>query len=294
MAEGAPFVAFPTVVPPAAEALDGLYAAFADWPKPAGLTCPDCFDDEDARKLLRGGPLRRLPARDLVAIFAEHIDCSVGREGFYHFLPRALETLFFSLSVYPDLTGVALYCGLARFDEARAAPVRAAAARAALGYFRDRNTAPFYDRHEAAGTGAVRFNSTFAGEAGMRLVRLLLALRVDPREVFRTLLEDDTDLVWHTIAYALTREAWLTSAWPEEGDDEPAFNRIVSQIAWIDFFAVIDARRLEAVDRVLGSTGPRSRTADAVRLAYERKRAAVDMDARDNLVATLARLPGAQ
>ena len=45
-------------------ALDALYAAFADWPRPTGPFCDQCFDDESTAAILRPVPLREARPRE--------------------------------------------------------------------------------------------------------------------------------------------------------------------------------------------------------------------------------------
>lgn len=85
-------------------AIDALYAASADVPRPTTIEyCPCCFRPDDERELLAPVPLRRLPARALSAYAASALLTVGDVADFRYFLPRLLETLLVEGVDRPDL-----------------------------------------------------------------------------------------------------------------------------------------------------------------------------------------------
>lgn len=273
-----PFAPFPAPMGPDA-ALDALYAAFEDVPRPTNAFCEQCFSPEARELIVRAEPLRTKPPEHFAGIFGEHIDCSVGAEGFFHFFPRMLETTFFTFPAWPDLTGLALSCGLLRLDAAPMRALRNVAAVAARGYFERRDSAPLATGREGGGWG--RYDK---GEGGVLLIRLLLALRTEPAAIFRTLFGRDDDLVWLTIAEALYEDVWLNEAYAEA---VPPINDMIGRVAWIDLFEVVPPQRLEAGIGHFSDKGRRSREPRRVRAQYEAFRERAAMDDRGVLVRDL-------
>ncbi|GAB5376883.1 MAG: hypothetical protein AcusKO_33450 [Acuticoccus sp.] len=262
--------------------LDALYAAFSDYPLPDHEFCEDCYDEAARELILRPEPLRTKPTAHFDQIFGEHIECSVGAEGFFHFFPRILETEFFIGQASPDLTGLALACGLETLDAAHAAAIRDVAATAAHGYFDRRDCAPL---RVDENNGPWRYYDK--GEGGVRLLRLLMALRVEPAVLFRAFLRRDDETAWFTIADAFYYGAWLRETYQRS---PPPFCDIITRVAWCDFFEVITPQRLETGMCFFGDTGRRSRRRARVREQYDRLLERAVCDDRDGLVDALAGL----
>lgn len=87
-----------------AEAIDGLYVAFADEPRPAGIeACPCCVSPAQVAALLGPDDLRTLPA-ETVADYAAHAMTTVGSASdFRYFLPRLLQVAVTDGFDWPDL-----------------------------------------------------------------------------------------------------------------------------------------------------------------------------------------------
>jgi len=85
------------------EAIEALYFAFRDVPKPREIEgCPCCIDDKDIGTLL-SVPLRELTARQLSA-YASSAFLTVGEEADYlYFLPRILEMSCADTGWWPDI-----------------------------------------------------------------------------------------------------------------------------------------------------------------------------------------------
>lgn len=286
MPSPSPFVALPAPMAPDA-ALDALYAAFSDYARPDHDFCEDCYDEAARELILRPEPLRTKPTAHFNQIFGEHIECSVGAVGFFHFFPRILETEFFVGAAFPDLTGLALACGLETLDAAHAAAIRDVASTAAHGYFDRRDCAPLrVDEND----GPWRYYDK--GEGGVRLLRLLMALRVEPAVLFGTFLRRDDEIAWFTIAEAFYYDAWLRETYQRS---PPPFCDTINRIAWRDFFEVITPQRLEAGLAFFEEKGRRSRHRARVREQYDRFLERTLSDDREALVEALAALvvPGA-
>jgi len=88
---------------PLPAALDALYAAFADVPKPTRIEgCPCCIEDKDVDVLL-ARPLRDLSSRELSA-YASSAFLTVGEVADYlYFLPRILEISIKEKGWWPDI-----------------------------------------------------------------------------------------------------------------------------------------------------------------------------------------------
>ncbi|GAB5375288.1 MAG: hypothetical protein AcusKO_17500 [Acuticoccus sp.] len=252
-------------------ALDALYAAFADWPLPAGPFCDRCFDDQSTAAILRPVPVREARPRDFGRIFSEHITCSVGETGFFHFLPRAFETHFFDIDCYPDLTGLAINCGLYRLDDAQQDALADAAAATAVRFFDGRRPEPFC---EVVSSGAMR-SDYFRGSAGMHLVKLLVAVRVDPAEIFARLIDIGGPVVWHTLARALNEGRFIEEGW--RGETGLDLSQTLDTLAFVDFFDIVDESALSRGMAHLDPAGARSRRPASVAANYRKRRDAAMM-----------------
>lgn len=84
------------------QAIDRLYTAFANVPKPRRIEgCPHCVDDKEIKTLLKK-PLRQLSSEDLTA-YASSALLTVGDVADYlYFLPRILEISAADESWWPD------------------------------------------------------------------------------------------------------------------------------------------------------------------------------------------------
>lgn len=277
---GSVFRPFPAPVAPR-EAMDALYEAFADIPRPEGPFCDRCFDIETERRVLKPVALREADPRDFAAIYFEHMACSVGGQGFFHFLPRGLETKFFDVDIHPDFAGLAVSWGLYSLEEARQQAIADAAAATARTFFAGRRPEPFQDFD---GSGSIT-TSYFRAEAGVRLIRLLLAVRVDPWEIFCELVEIGGEIVWETLAAALNEDAWISeSVKSSRGTDISA---TIGTIAWLDFFRVVDTAALAHGCRWLDRKGPRSRRPEAVVANYNARLASLRGASRRKLAGML-------
>jgi len=83
-------------------AIEGMYEAFADVPRPTTIDgCPCCVDGKDISVLL-SKPLRELSPGELSA-YASAVFLTVGAvEDFLYFLPRILEILALEAGWWPD------------------------------------------------------------------------------------------------------------------------------------------------------------------------------------------------
>jgi hypothetical protein len=92
------------------EAIERLYAAFADVPKPRQIdACPHCINEEEIRTLL-DTPLRKL-SPDELSPYASSVFLTAGSEAdFFYFLPRILEIETIGATWYPcpELIGRAI------------------------------------------------------------------------------------------------------------------------------------------------------------------------------------------
>ena len=82
-------------------AIDSLYTAFADLPKPADIACCPCCVTEDERATMIATPLRQLRWNDLVSYVT-----SARPQGYIpdylHFLPRIMELAATDSGWWPD------------------------------------------------------------------------------------------------------------------------------------------------------------------------------------------------
>lgn len=85
------------------EAIDNLYAAFADVPQPRRIMgCPCCMDETKACQLT-GNPLREIPA-EAISWYATKAMTTVGCETDYlYFFPRIMELSIFDVEWFPDI-----------------------------------------------------------------------------------------------------------------------------------------------------------------------------------------------
>ena len=263
-------------------ALDALYAAFADWPRPTGPFCDQCFDDESTAAILRPVPLREARPRDFGLIFSEHINCSVGGAGFFHFLPRAFETHFFDADHYPDLTGLAINCGLYQLGEAQQDALATAAAATAVRFFDGRHPEPF---REVVSSGTIQ-SGYACGSAGMHLVKLLVAVRVDPAEIFARLIDIGGPVVWQTLARALNEGRFIEEGW--RGETGLDLSETLDTLAFVDFFDIVGESALSRGMAHLDPAGARSRRPASVAANYrERWHSAMMAPSRRKLVGML-------
>lgn len=85
-----------------ARAVEDLYAAFADVPRPADLPgCPCCVLPDEGRPLLRR-PLRDLEPDDLYLYAAKALNTWAGPEEFRYFAPRLLDLSADDAFLFPD------------------------------------------------------------------------------------------------------------------------------------------------------------------------------------------------
>lgn len=158
--------------------LDQLYAAFIRH-RPAWNWCRQCFTPETEDETRRQPNPRGAPAASFAHIYYEHPNCSGGRETFLHWLPRGL-TLFL---LDPDFDSYASFLEVMvrltpwrwSFDEQDA--VRTLLCRAAIGWFKGGDPAPLRLEREAQ-------DQSCDGGVSETLVRALLALRVNPFDLF--------------------------------------------------------------------------------------------------------------
>ena len=103
-----------------AEAIEQLYAVFAECPKPPGIdACPCCLDEEEVQGLL-SKPLRSLTAQELSSYAASVFLTVGGEDDFRYFLPRILELSATNEFLYPDPEIVLGKLRHARWNEWRA------------------------------------------------------------------------------------------------------------------------------------------------------------------------------
>lgn len=85
-----------------ARAVEDLYAAFAEVPRPADLPgCSCCVLPDEGRPLLQR-PLRGLDADDLSSYAAKALNTWAGPEEFRYFAPRVLELAADNAFLFPD------------------------------------------------------------------------------------------------------------------------------------------------------------------------------------------------
>jgi hypothetical protein len=87
------------------DAVDGLYAAFAHWRRPAAMDyCSHCVSHDDVERLLAPGPLREIPAETLRSYTADVLSTAGSAADFRYFLPRILHiAVTGGFDGYPDL-----------------------------------------------------------------------------------------------------------------------------------------------------------------------------------------------
>lgn len=278
-----PLRSFPAPLPQPERALAYLYDVFSDQPPPVGPFCADCFSLEAERRILSLNPIRDAPPDEISPIFSEHIECSVGVDGFFHIFPRVLETLFFDEMIYPDVTAIALYCGLTELPASHQEAVVDAAACAMVGFFEGGSTDPFCDPFYSHGGG----HRLGRADAGLRLVHLLLALRVEPRQIFERMVATNSPTTWDMFARALTRPAWLRVAWA--GNSLGPIEAQIDAIAWADFFAVVGQRTFAKGAGKLDPSGPKSMRQGAAHANYHARLAAMERKPRAQRMKQLAR-----
>lgn len=267
MAGPHPFHPLPEPVSPA-EAMAALYAAFADWPKPRGPFCDRCFDPAAEARILQATPLEALPPQDFRAIFDEHPACSVGYVGLFHFMPRALETLFFDLDIHPDLAALAVEGGLYGLREPRRAALADAAAETMRTFFAGKTPRPF-TAEPGSSTMTMPY---FQAKAGVRLVRLMLVLQVDPGEIFRALTDIGGEIVWNTFAAALDEGTWAGGAGAGAGGLD--ITATIDRVAWIDFARAVDPATFSKGRALLDAGGARSLRPQHAAARYRERTAA--------------------
>src|SRR5690348_15560227 len=84
------------------EAIEGVYEAFRDVPRPKSVEGSSCCIDEKGISVLLSKPLRELSPDDLTH-YASSVFLTVGAvEDFLYFLPRILEILATESGWWPD------------------------------------------------------------------------------------------------------------------------------------------------------------------------------------------------
>lgn len=257
MTTDAPFRDFPDPVPGDAAALDALYAAFADLRLPAVPFCEQCFPSGEGwrERILKPVPVRAADPKDFVAIYHEHIDCSVGEEGFLYFLPRMLETML-DLDVFPNMVERAIGAGLLDLAPHKVAAVAGAAAASLVNDV---------ERDEVGPLEPCEAGSRVAEDHASLLVRLLIACRVEPRQIFERVVKAGGDRAAEALVEALDHAAdpddhkrddlgygrWLFEPVMRQAgttqDTTVDVVRLLDDVAWIDFFDVVTPARFEAL-----------------------------------------------
>jgi hypothetical protein len=87
------------------EAVDGLYAAFADRTRPKSIDyCTHCVGPGDVERLLAAAPLREIPADTLRFYTVDVLSTADSKADFRYFLPRILQlTVTGGFGGFPDL-----------------------------------------------------------------------------------------------------------------------------------------------------------------------------------------------
>ena len=210
--------------------------------------CAQCFDVETERKVLASGDLRSKPLHEFSPIYYEHPNCSVGADGFFHFLPRAIDTFD------PDGGDAAmiilekpLQCGLYALPEAEQIALRLLFARATIGWFRQRTPRPFGGAYGRECPRPLWRDD----EIEAILIHGLVHLRVRPASVFIWLKELNNEWAWMFACRVIAQchgggfqpdfiepEVYYAVA----KDDEAGFRamaKALGRIARSDFFAAI-------------------------------------------------------
>jgi hypothetical protein len=254
---GGAFRNFPVLLPDD-EALDALYAAFAHRPKPSGPFCRQCFPPESGwrERVLKPVPVREADPDDFGIIFDEHIDCSVEGPGFLYFLPRTFETLI-DRDLFPNLVDRAIAAGLYDLEPTEADALAGAAAASLLNFVRGRPVGPLGRRPEQQPP-----TQRASEEYGKLLAAVLVALRVEPRQIFERLVAVGGERVAMVFDSALDgagdpprrRDDLCLGRWICEPDlrrtaegEEVDVTRILDDIAWIDFIDVVTLDRFEDI-----------------------------------------------
>lgn len=200
--------------PPAPDdAIKAVYRAFAGHSAVTSGFCRQCFDIENERRIQRPVPLRNKAWDDFSFIFHEHPECSVGADGYLHFLPRALETAFFDDVIYPELIGQAVKCGLYMLPEPEQAALRRACTRAAKGWFEAGDPAPFGGLDppcDSCGRSVMQ-SAWRSAAAGCKLVVALVHARVEPDQLFAWLAGIGTPQAWVCLADLINDDVILDS-----------------------------------------------------------------------------------
>lgn len=284
------FLPLPDPPPPAADALEAAYAAFGHYPRPTGVGCRDCFDGAAERRIVRPVPARDVEPAVLRMILAEHIDCSVGTEGFLYFLPRILETLGLHW-LGPGIGERIATAGGPRLPLAERAALAGCLARAAFGVARDGDGAPLGD---TAPDGSVRSEAgrNVVGEVGASLVQGLVAVRVEPSQLFRRLLAREGANLGLVLADLVDDASFVTpfatkihARHPDHPAPEPALVAL-DAVARRDFVEVVTADRFARAVRHADRRLP-ARKRERVVARY-RTLVASPAPARDALVAALS------
>ncbi len=245
-----PFLDFPDPLPSPRAAIDAVYFALSGYKRPTAVACSDCFDQEAERRIVQDVPLRSLPPADFGMILSEHIDCSVGVEGFLYFLPRLLET--FGLEwLGPGLGERIATAGGPRLPRVERAALAGCLGRGAVGVAIDGDAAPLGEV-SSDGTITTIAGRNVVGDIGARMVHGLLAVRVEPRQVFARLLATDGANLGHVLAELVDKASFVTpyatrihARHPDHPAPEPAL-RAIDAIARNDFLETVTPDRFEA------------------------------------------------
>lgn len=250
------FHPFPLAPPAAAAALAKAYEALSGYAT-HGRFCEQCFTPEQERMVLRCNDLRNKPPEEFSLIYYEHPDCSVGADGFMYFLPRALEALVLDSSVGEEVIASAVKCGIYALPEVPQSALRDLFARAAIGWFKEQDPAPFGPSNSEAEKACPRPWRLAEEHYSDATILPLLHLRVSPREVFSWLRDLNTPLAWRYLCKLLTREYLLE---PEvyyvvadgHAQHHADMASVLNRIARTHFFEVITRDALTAAWETVG------------------------------------------
>ena len=177
--------------PPATQCLEQIYSAFEqyaiDW-----AWCPQCFSTDDKQRMRPYANTRKAPPEAFSAIFNEHPECSGGATTFLHWLPRGIETQFFSEHIDPSLTIQMFRLGMISWPDHDVEPLRQFFCGLSLSWWRSGDIAPAL----VEPSGGRQISNTFIGQ---RLCGALCALRVDMGSAARVMLDIDTPSAWWSL-----------------------------------------------------------------------------------------------
>lgn len=278
------FIDMPTDPPAPAAAIDAVYAAFAGRRRPAGPFCRECFSEAEEARILRPVALRSADPDDLAGIFFEALDRSVGAEGFMHFLPRALETLSLDARLLPRFPAHMVDAGSLRLGAQERRVLADAFGRATVDFVETGRVAPL-----GPPPGPLTWMDGVAN-VGLSLVRGLIAVRVEPRQVFARLACTGDWRGWLTLV-ALAEDWRFCAGRHPPVSQETDVAALLDRLAAIHFCEVVPQDAFMAgLDAVAGLLPPlqRERLPDRYRALAARAQADARALGRDGLECALA------